>query len=193
MHVIIEYFSNELIYEFKINDTLNMLTNLFFENYNQLRQIKRENVEVVMIFVSALSKARYDEIHKTMKFKIDDKMYLRLHHDYIIFDLFNHKLTKQRVRSFFIIEKMNNLVFKLQLFFVMKIHSVVLIAQLKLITSNSNSYDRSVDKNSSLIQKKQFITLIEQISFYEVERLLNRRIILIDRINYLVKCVMSRV
>ena len=187
VHAIIEYFSNELIYEFKINDTLDMLANLFSENYSQLRQVKRENVEVAMTFANAFSKARYDEIHKTMKFKIDDKMYLRLHHDYTILDLFNHKLTKQRVEFFFIIEKIDNLVFKLQLFFVMKIHFVVSIAQLESITSSSNFYDRNVDKDSSSIQKEQFIALTEQVSLYEIERLLNRRIISIDRINYLVK------
>ena len=187
VHVIIEYASNELIYEFKINDTLSMLTNLSSENYNQLRQIKRENVEIAMTFVNALNKARYDAIHKTLKLKIDDKAYLRLHHDYIISSLFNHKLSKQRVKFFFIIEKIDNLAFRLQLFFVMKIHSVVSIAQLKSITRDTNSYDKIVNRNSSSIHEKQSIALIEQISLYEIERLLNRRIIFIDRINYLIK------
>ena len=187
MHVIIEYVSNEFVYEFKINDTLNMLADLSFENYNQLRQIKRENVEIAITFVNVLNKVRYDAIHKTLKFKIDDKMYLRLHHDYIIFDLFNHKLSKQRVKFFFVIEKIDNFVFRLQLFFVMKIHFVVSIAQLKSTTRDANSYNRIVDKNSSSIHEKQFIALIEQISLYEIERLLNRRIIFTNRINYLVK------
>ena len=187
VHATIEYSSNELIYEFKINDTLSMLANLFSENYNQLRQIKRENVETAMTFVNAFSKARYDEIHKTMKFKVDDKMYLRLHHDYTILDLFNYKLAKQRVRFFSIIEKIDNFVFKLQLLSVMKIHSVVSIVQLESTTSNSDFYDRNVDRDSSSIQKKQSIALTEQASLYEIERLLNRRIISIDRINYLVK------
>ena len=187
VHVTIEYSSNELIYEFKINDTLNMLTDLSFENYSQLRQIKRDDVDVAMTFVSAFSKARYDEIHRTMKFKIDDKVYLRLHHDYTIFDLFNHKLTKQRMKSFSIIEKIDNLVFRLQLFFVMKIHSVVSIAQLESATSNLDSYDRFVDRNSSSVQKKQSTALIKQTSLYEIERLLNRRITFTDRISYLVK------
>ena len=187
VHATIEYVSNEFVYEFKINDTLNMLTNLSFENYSQLRQIKRENVEVVMTFVNALSKIRYDTIHKTLKLKIDDKMYLRLHHDYIISNLFNHKLSKQRVKFFFVNEKIDNFAFRLQLFFVMKIHFVVSIAQLKSTTSNFDSYDRTIDKNSSSIHEKQSIALIEQASLYEIERLLNRRIIFTDRINYLVK------
>ena len=187
VHAIIEYVSNEFVYEFKINDTLSMLTNLSSENYSQLRQIKRENVEIAIIFVNVLSKIRYDAMHKTLKFKIDDKMYLRLHHDYIIFDLFNHKLSKQRVKFFSIIEKIDNLAFRLQLFFVMKIHSVVSIAQLESATRDTNSYDRIVDKNSSSIHEKQSTALIEQTSLYEIERLLNRRIIFTNRINYLVK------
>ena len=187
VHVIIEYASNELIYEFKINDTLNMLTNLLFENYNQLRQIKRKNVEIVMTFANAFNKTRYDEVHKTLKINVDDKMYLRLHHDYIIFDLFNHKLSKQRIKFFFVIEKIDNLAFRLQLSFVMKIHFVVSIAQLKSITRDTNSYDKIANKNSSSIHEKQFIALIEQTSLYEIERLLNRRIIFTNRINYLIK------
>ena len=90
-----------------------MLTNLLFENYNQLRQIKRKNVEIVMTFVNVLSKTRYDAIHKTLKFKIDNKTYLRLYYNYIISNLFNHKLSKQRVKFFFIIEKIDNFVFRL--------------------------------------------------------------------------------
>ena len=128
VHVIIDYVSNELVYEFKINDTLNMLTKLLFEKYNQLRQIKRDDVEVVMTFANVLNKTRYDEMHKTLKFQIDDKMYLRLHHDYTIFELVNHKLSKQRVKFFSVIEKIDNFVFRLQLFSIMKIHSIISIA-----------------------------------------------------------------
>ena len=140
-----------------------------------------------MTFVNALSKARYDAIHKTLKLKIDDKMYLRLHHDYTIFDLSNHKLSKQRVELFSIIEKIDNLAFRLQLFSVMKTHFVVSIAQLKPVTRDTNSYDKTVDRDSSSIHEKQSIALIEQTSLYEIERLLNRRIISTNRINYLVK------
>ena len=187
IHVIIEYASNELVYEFKINDTLNMLANLSFENYSQLRQIKRENVEAVMIFANALSKARYDAIHKTLKIKIEDKMYLRLHQSYIISNLSNHKLSKQRVEFFSVIEKIDNLAFRLQLFSIMKIHFVISIAQLKSVTSSSDSYDRTADKESSSIQKKQSIELTELASLYEIERLLNRRITSTDRMSYLIK------
>ena len=164
-----------------------MLTNLLFENYSQLRQIKRENVETVMIFVNALSKIRYDAIHKTLKIKIENKTYLRLHQNYIISSLFNHKLSKQRVKFFSIIEKIDNFAFRLQLFSIMKIHFFISIAQLESTTSSSNSYDKIVDKKSSSIQKKQFIELTKLISFYEIERLLNRRIISTNKINYLVK------
>ena len=164
-----------------------MLANLLFKNYSQLRQIKRENVEAVMTFANALSKARYDEVHKALKINVDDKVYLRLHHDYTIFDLFNHKLSKQRIKLFSVIEKIDNLAFRLQLLSVMKIHSVVSIAQLKSVTRDTNSYDKIANKNSSSIHEKQSIALIEQVSLYEIERLLNRRITSTNRINYLIK------
>ena len=69
----------------------------------------------------------------------------------------------------------------------MKIHFVVSIAQLESTTRDTNSYDKIFDKNSSSIHEKQSIALIEQISLYEIERLLNRRIIFTNRISYLVK------
>ena len=182
VHAIIEYAFNEFVYDFKVNDTLNLLTDLFSKNYSQLRQLKRENAEVAMTFVNAFSKTRYDEIHKTLKFNIDDKMYLRLHQSYIIFGLINHKLSKQRVKSFFIIEKIDNLVFRLQLSSIMKIHSVIFIAQLKSVTKDTDFYGR-------ILRKAVFVEENDSNSavfFYEIERLINKRIIR-EHFHYLIK------
>ena len=182
VHVIIEYAFNELVYDFKVNDTLDLLADLFSENYSQLRQLKRENVEVAMIFVNVFNKTRYDEIHKILKLNIDDKMYLRLHQDYTILDLINHKLSKQRVEFFLIIEKVDNLIFRLQLSSIMKIHSVIFIAQLKFVTKDIDFYGRTLKK----------IVFVEEndsnsaISFYEIERLINKRITR-EHFHYLIK------
>ena len=150
-----------------------MLIDLFSKNYNQLRQFKRENVKIAMIFVNVFSKIRYDKIHKTLKFIIDDKMYLRLHQNYIIFDLINHKLSKQHVKFFLIIEKIDNLIFRLQLFFIMKIHSIIFITQLKSITKNIDFYDRIFKKVIFVVENDSNSI----VSFYEIKRLLNKRII----------------
>ena len=188
-NVTIDFALNELIYDFRINDTLNMLKNLFAENYFRLRQIKRESAKKIMIFANVMHKRRYDEVHIDIQFKIDEYAFLKLHADYTISDLSNHKLNQQRVDSFKIIDRIDTLTYRLELSFVMQIHLVIFIAQLKFASSsNSDSYQRSRSNNSSSITTKNDDSDdFTQTSNYEIERLLNRRIISTNRISYLVK------
>ena len=90
-----------------------------------------------MIFVSAISKTRYDRIHKKIfsKIHLDIMMYLKLHSRYIIFELFNRKLFYQRVRSFKVVEAIEKTrqVFRLKLSSIMKIYSVISMTQLKFV------------------------------------------------------------
>ena len=189
INVTIDFAFNELIYDFRINDTLSMLKDLFAENYFKLKQIKREFAKKIMIFVNVMHKRRYDQIHINIQFKIEDYAFFELYFDYIIFDLSNHKFSQQRVDSFKIIEKIDTLTYRLELSSIMQIHFVIFIAQLKSASSsNSDSYRRSKSNNSSSITTKNDDSDDStQISSYEIERLLNRRIISTNRINYLVK------
>ena len=59
----------------------------------------------------------------------------------------------------------------------MKIHLIIFVTQLKEITFDSNFYDKNIDKKFSFVEKKYFIVLTKQISHYEIERLINKRII----------------
>ena len=69
----------------------------------------------------------------------------------------------------------------------MKIYSIILIAQLKLTTINQNFYDKTTKRNSSSIEKNHSnIELIKQVLIYEIERLLNKRLIR-DHYHYLIK------
>ena len=54
----INFAFNEFVYDFKINDSFDMLINLLSQDYQRLRQIKRENVKIVMTFASVVNKAR---------------------------------------------------------------------------------------------------------------------------------------
>ena len=123
---------NELAYDFKINDSLGMLADLFSQNYQRLRQIKRKNAETVMTFANVVSKTRYDQNHRAITNAIKPRfmIYLRLHQEYIIPDLANKKLFNQRIESFKIIEAMNKSkqTFKLKLSSIMKIHPIIFIA-----------------------------------------------------------------
>jgi hypothetical protein len=60
MHFSTRYASNKLTYKFKINNVIDMLANLLAKQYSFLRQIKREDVEAIIIFVNAISKTRYN-------------------------------------------------------------------------------------------------------------------------------------
>lgn len=95
MHFNTRYASNELAYEFKINDVVDLLVDLFSKNYDRLKLIKCEDVEAIMTFANAISKIRYDQAHRAMRERITLEfiIYLRLHQDYTISSLTNKKLS----------------------------------------------------------------------------------------------------
>ena len=160
-----------------------MLVDLISENYNRFRQIKRENVEAIMTFANAINKFRYDQAHRVMKLTSESLIYLRFHQDYTIFGLFNKKLFNQRVGFFKILKTVgNNQIYCLQLFLIMRIHSVIFIAQLKSVTSDLNSYDKEISDLFSMINEYINIDVLS----YEIERLLNKRVIR-NKSYYLIK------
>ena len=175
-HFFIDFASNELIYDFKINDVTNMFNDLSSKNYNRLKFIKREEIESIMTFVNVISKTRYDLHHKIINnvIEIDFMIYLRFHQNYIISNLFNKKLFNQRVKSFKMLKTIDKVkqIYRLKLFSIMKIHSVIFITQLKSATSDIDFYERIVDKNSSSIKKENFHS---KTFHYEIKRLLNKR------------------
>ena len=180
---VIDYASNELIYEFKINDSISMFVDLTSKNYNHFHQIKRKDVKAVMTFTNAINKSRYDQAHRVMKLTSEFLIYLRFHQSYTILDLFNRKLFNQRVGSFKILKTVdNNQIYRFQLFSIMRIHSVIFITQLKLITFDSDSYGREISDLLSMINK--YINI--DVSSYEIERLLNKRVIR-NKSYYLIK------
>ena len=173
----IDHVFNELYYEFKINDTINaFVVNLSTKIFNKFRQLKRENVETIITFVNAFNKTRYDSKHRVINIKKNDIIYLRLYQEYTISNLVNFKLLKQRVDFFEIFDKIDNLVFRLQLLFVMKIYSIVFIIQLKSIILDQNFYDKTTNKKSLFIEKKNFV-IVKKAFYYEIKRLFNKSII----------------
>ena len=85
----------------------------------------------------------YNNKHIRIDLKKSLYVYLKLHHDYIIASIINKKLFNQRVESFKILKKIENLTYHLKLSFVMKIHFIMFVIQLKLMSLNENFYQRS--------------------------------------------------
>ena len=186
----IDFALNELLYEFHVNDTLTMLENLSAKNYSRFRQIKREFAEKAMTFVNIMRKLRYDAKHIDFELIVGGYVYLCFYNDYTISDLINRKLNQQRVGFFKILKKIGTLIYRLELSFVMKIYSIIFITQLKSSSAlNADSYrrSRSNQKNSPLMQVKNDSEPKNPVKFYEVESLLDKRILFIDRVTYLIK------
>ena len=179
------------MYEFKINDAVDLFANLSSKHYDQLRQIKREKAKVVMIFAMIISKSRYNNMHKTLSniLKSSSKIYLRLHQGYIISRLVNRKLSKQRVEFFKIIKIVDKFkqIWRLEFSSIMKIYFVISITQLKSAIFGENLYDRIIDKDLSSVENEKINTKLDKkASSYELERLLDKKITR-GKSSYLVK------
>ena len=133
---------NEIFYEFNVRDTLELLIELSKKDFNRLRQLKREQVEEFIVFINIIIKIYYDESYMLISLLKESKTYLRLYYDYKISELVNYKLYNQRVESFKILEKVSKLAYRLKLLSLMKIHSVIFIAQLKS-NKDENLYTRN--------------------------------------------------
>ena len=118
-NVTINFASNEIIYKFRVNNSLILLKNLSSKNYNCFQLIKREFVEKIIIFVNVIKKLRYDVVYIDIEFVVDDYVYLCLYNDYIIFNLINCKLNQQRIDSFKILIKINILTYRFELLLIM--------------------------------------------------------------------------
>ena len=181
---------NEIAYGFRVNDSLAMLKNLPAENYNRLRQVKRKTAEETMAFANAMRKLRYNASHTDLQLTVGGYAYLCLYNGYIIPDLTNKKLNQQRVDPFKVLKKIDTLAYRLELPPIMTIHPIISIAQLKPAPPpNADPYRRPRPdaENPPSIQLKNDNEPENPAKFYEIERLLDRRITLTERVSYLIK------
>ena len=164
------YAPNELKYGFRVNDNLNLLEDLPDEDYEKLRQIKRDAADEAISFANTVTKARYDRKHLAIDLNAGDLVYLKLHHGYKIPELQNRKLSAQRTGPFKILEKVGNLAYRLELPPVMSIHPVISVAQLEPVPPGSDPYERPRPDNPPPVEEDG-----TDAPSYEVERLLDKR------------------
>jgi hypothetical protein len=111
--------SNEVLYEFKVAESLKLLTRQYDENSTTFiekeRELLRKKVKKAIIFANAQMKMRYDLTRKSLNLKIDDVVYLKLHKEYNQSDLINRKFSKQRLKLVKILEKVEKLTYKLNI------------------------------------------------------------------------------
>ena len=137
-----------------------------------------------MAFSTALSKIRYDSLHKMKRFKSGDRVFLRLHHGYTLPDVTNRKLSNQRAGPFKVVRKIGYLAYELELPSTMKIHNVISVAQLEPAPTGEDPFHRPLINDEPPAVEMEFPE--EDPDQFEVERIADRRKVR-NRLQYLIK------
>ena len=78
----------------------------------------KQKTIVVIVFVNAKAKMYYNVRHQFFMFNFENRVYLRLYYEYILFDHFNRKMFNQRRDSFFVKRRVDKLIYKFELSFI---------------------------------------------------------------------------
>src|SRR6266487_5550440 len=97
----------------------------------------------------------YNKHHISLLLNSGDLVMLKLHHRYHISDVKNKKLSIQQVRHFSIKQQVFFLVYKLDLSSNMKIHSVISVTNLKLLSSDKDLYKHQYNKHSLSVKENE--------------------------------------
>ena len=158
---------NEIVYEFKLHDTLFFLTTDVLMNFALDRAAKFREAEESLAFTQLSAKIQYDWHHCPLAMKVKNLAYILLHWKYSLLRLKNRKFMNQRAGPFLIKRKIESLTYELKLSEEWKIHSVIFIAQLKSAFKGNDLYKRLSSDHSS--------SVIEENNFYKLKWLLNKR------------------
>ena len=167
----IEKISNEICYDFISLQSLDL-----FKNTAVTSTLSRTMIVDAIAMTQMYSKTIYDENHTSLKMQIEDWTLLRLHKRYKISStiVLKRKLSEQYVESFQILEKIDNLAYKLNISSTWKIWSIIFIAQLESSsTSTSNSFKRTSTSSSFVSMKDESDSNI--VRSYEIEKIVVKR------------------
>jgi hypothetical protein len=163
--------SIKIVYDFSSIQFWNFLKD--FIN-SDISRTKKEIVDF-MTWIQMSIKHIYDKRHQSLNVKFDDYVFLRLHKEYnisIIKTLWK-KLFDQYADFFKIIEKIENLAYRLSFSHHWKIHSVISVTQIESISNSFfDSFHRSRSEESESIHMKKNI---DKIKFFEIDKLINKQ------------------
>ena len=91
------------------------------------------NIKDIIVFAALKMKDIYDFYYKSIFFKVEDQVNLRLYRDYRILAIKSKKLNSQFIKLFLIIERIDRLIYRLRLLSIIKIYNVILITHLELV------------------------------------------------------------
>ncbi len=173
--VFTRYSSNQTLYEMNTRSQLTLLNkdNDLHDNQKFLKEIIRKDVADVIDFANARFKVIFDIKHQSIAFNTEDRVYLRLHHEYFLLEKENIKLSHQRSDSYVIKRKIERAAYELKLSKNARIHLVISIAQLKSTENDSDFFNRSRSTNSKSVKMNEDSSTKRS---YEMKRILKERI-----------------
>ena len=164
---------NKLAYEFDSIRPLNLLGELAAPPYLEARSAANDAI----LFAAMANKKHNDKSHQSLFLKVNEFAFLKLHKSYSISLTLGitKKLTQQYISPYRVMERVGRLVYLLDILSDWQIHPVFFVAQLE------PAADSAVD----LFQRKYpdhpppiFVDGdTDTMQLYEVERLLNRRVV----------------
>jgi hypothetical protein len=107
----------------------------------------------VIAYAQLHIKFRYNKNHTPLLLNIGDTAFLNLHQDYRIPGIYNKKLAQQQIESFRMIRRVSSLIYELKFLNNINIYPIILIIYLKLISKNSDPYNRFRNNYLILIKK----------------------------------------
>ena len=175
---------NEIIYEFKVRESLSALNNNTFdissEALSKLRLLYRKKASDAISFANSSMKIYYDSRHVPLLLKPDDKTYLRLHKRYNLSNDYSKKLSAQRCDPFTVKKRVERLAYELKLSPTWRVHPVISVTQLKPVTLSSDPYNRLRPDYPDSVHVEGDT---ENNKSYEVEKILSKRMKKFERTN----------
>ena len=126
------------------------------------------NTKNIIAFTAIQMKKYYDNRHKSKFFKVSDMINLQLYWGYTISDIQNKKIEQQFVSLFKIIERIEQLVYRLELLPHWQIYNIISIAHLEEAIT-ANLYNQLKLNHSSAV------AVNSNLNHYKIEKLLCKR------------------
>ena len=131
-------------------------------------------------FVVATMKYRYDRTHKSLIIKSKEIIFLKLYHEYHLFEhnlsrQLKTKLLNQYAESFLVKRRIDKLAYELDLSVKFKIYLVISIIYLESTNASIDFYSRSISNYSNSIDREYDSNVSHDQVLYEVKKIIDRQ------------------
>ena len=137
----------------KIKNSLTFMNTFINKKWKKLHSYQRKEVEKSIAYTNLMAKKHYDKKHKSIRFNVDDKVYLNLHQGYKLGKNDSYcKLEVQCTGPHKVLKWISNLVYQLKLPETMQIYNVISVMQFKS-HSEADSYEKESQLNFNSVEE----------------------------------------